>query len=210
MLGFLLWKTWMVGSDWIKWSWNYLESPHRFLVHGMEGLKGWAQPAQLATGSTCGLNTELGLVLVWWCLRGATSEGASEGWEFPEYQVCLNDLLKSSSRNYVASLLPHSTDYQCAPQASPDSRKCSGVVTRTHAEKQGNGRCHCDYFQIQQPATPMTHVWIRGRETDKCFSGKIGMCVHIPLKNFFFMFVFAKTFLGGDHAPWQCVICTAM
>lgn len=210
MLGFLLWKTWMVGSDWIKWSWNYLESPHRFLVHGMEGLKGWAQPAQLATGSTCGLNTELGLVLVWWCLRGATSEGASEGWEFPENQVCLNDLLKSSSRNYVASLLPHSTDYQCAPQASPDSRKCSGVVTRTHAEKQGNGRCHCDYFQIQQPATPMTHVWIRGRETDKCFSGEIGMCVHIPLKNFFFMFVFAKTFLGGDHAPWQCVICTAM
>ena len=194
MLGFLLWKTWMVGSDWIKWSWNYLESPHRFLVHGMEGLKGWAQPAQLATGSTCGLNTELGLVLVWWCLRGATSEGASEGWEFPENQVCLNDLLKSSSRNYVASLLPHSTDYQCAPQASPDSRKCSGVVTRTHAEKQGNGRCHCDYFQIQQPATPMTHVWIRGRETDKCFSGEIGMCVHIPLKNFFLCMFLQKHF----------------
>lgn len=193
MLGFLLWKTWMVGSDWIKWSWSYLESPRRFLVHGMEGLKGWAQPVQLATGSTCGLNTELGLVLAWW-LRGATSEGASEGWEFPENQVCLNDLLKSSSRNYVASLLPHSTDYQWAPQASPDSRKCNGVVTRTQAEKQGNGRCHCDYFQTQQSATPMTHVWIRERETDKCFSGEIGMCVHIPLKFFFLCLFLQKHF----------------
>lgn len=183
----------MVGSDWIKWFWSYLESPRRFLVHGMEGLKGWAQPVQLDTGSTCGLNTELGLVLAWW-LRGATSEGASEGWEFPENQVCLNDLLKSSSRNYVASLLPHSTDYQWAPQASPDSRKCNGVVTRTQAEKQGNGRCHCDYFQIQQSATPMTHVWIRERETDKCFSGEIGMCVHIPLKFFFLCLFLQKHF----------------
>ena len=24
------------------------------------------------------------------------------------------------------------------------------------------------------------------------------------------MFVSAKTFLGGDHAPWQCVICAEM
>lgn len=54
----------------------------------------------------------------------------------------LHDLFWSSYRSHVAPLLPHSTDHQWVPEASPDSREVNEIppldeeVTQTQAEEQ--------------------------------------------------------------------------
>lgn len=123
-----------------------------------------------------------------------------EGENSKRTRCALHDLLWSSCRSRVTSLLLRSIDYQWVTKPGPDSREGNGVLpldeegTRTRAEEQVEWKILLLSLSNKTICHTYDQGWIRTQGSENHLSGEIGKCVHIPLRNFYCKMFLQKHF----------------